>query len=270
VTLWAACVGGQDPAPTAAETGPEAEAAKRFQAYCKQTSATYEMRANSATGTKLSLILEPILRWSNPVGGRQAHGEVFLWTDDGRPGAVLSLYRWTGPDGAVHEHHEFCSLATGPLVTDGPGNRDWSPQEAGVRLIPVPGAPVPATSAVRRLSQMRELAERFTAEKTTREEMQARELRLLTQPVHRYSSERHAVLDGALFSLVEATDPEIFLLLEARPAQGLSQWHYAFARMNSIRLAASYQGQKVWEAPLLPWIQALNRSDQPYTAFSIR
>src|SRR5205823_5616890 len=110
-----------------------------------------------------------ILRWTNPLGGRRTHGEVFLWTDDGRPVAVLSVYQWTNPDGAVHEQHEFCSLAIGPLATRGPGGRNWSPAEAGVTLAPLPGAPAPAASQRKRLSQMRELAGRFSAKKTTRQ-----------------------------------------------------------------------------------------------------
>src|SRR5262245_24152187 len=115
------------PAVAPAPAGPEVEAAKKFQDYAQACAAAYDIKADSADGRKLTLGEAPNLRWTNPVGGRRAHGEVFLWTDDNRPAAALSLYQWTAPDGVIHEHHEFCSLATGPLVTDGPGNRDWSP-----------------------------------------------------------------------------------------------------------------------------------------------
>jgi hypothetical protein len=260
---------GQMPGGAEPKLQPEVEAAKKFQAYAKTNAATYEMRAGAPDGRTLTLCESPLLRWSNPLGGRQAHGEVFLWTDDGRPAAVLSLYQWTGPDGAVHEHHEFCSLATGPLTTDGPGNRDWSPRAPGVALQPLDGAPPPGDSPRQRLVQMRELAAGFTAEKTTRED-EKRALRLLPQPVLRYQSKLHDVADGALFAFVEATDPEVFLILEIRSAGGEPRWHYGLARMNSIRLAVSLGERLAWSVEMLPWSEALNRRDLPYTAFTIR
>jgi hypothetical protein len=263
----------QDEKKAADETS-EAQAAKKLQAYAKEAAAAYEIHVRAAgekgkgEGRRTLLRDEPILRWTNPVGGRRAHGEVFLWTDEGRPAAVLSLYQWTAPDGVIHEHHEFCSLATGAVATKGPGGRDWSPTEAGVTLLPVPEAPVPGASQRQRLSQMRELAGRFTAKKTTRNN-ETRALRLLPQPVHRFDSERGAT-DGALFAFVEATDPEAFLLLEVHTPGGKPQWHYAFARMTIVRIAASLGDKEVFLAEEIPWARTLNRKDQPYTAFTIK
>ncbi len=77
----------------------------------------------------------------------------------------------------------------------------------------------------------------------------------MSQPVLRYESKHHEVTDGALFALVEATDPEAFLVLEARPESGAVPWHYALARMTSLWLAAPYQGEQGWEADALLWNQ---------------
>jgi len=256
---------------THAQDSADADAAaKKFQAYAKESAAAYEMHAESAKGRKLVFRDESILRWTNPLGGRKAHGDVFLWTDEGRPAAVMSLYEYTTPDGVVHEHHEFCSLATTPLVGIGPSSRNWSPKEAGIQLVPLADAPDPAATPTRRLSQMRQLAGRFTGAKITREERAKRDLRVLPQPVIRYDSKHHAVLDGGLFALVEATDPEIFLVIEARPHDGKDQWHYALCRMNSLSLAASYQERQVWEAEELPWNEIVRRGDKPYMIFPIR
>jgi hypothetical protein len=54
---------------------------------------------------------------------------------------------------------------------------------------------------------------------------QRTELRLLSTPVYRYQ------VDGALFAFVcaVATDPEAFLLLEARKTDEGPRLHYAFA-----------------------------------------
>ena len=258
-------LGAQEPASEAA-----ADAAKQFQAYAKEAAGEYELRAAAADGRKLVLAPEPVLRWSNPLGGRKAHGDVFLWTDEGRPAAVLSIYEFTAPNGPVHEHHEFCSLATEKLVGDGPENRDWSPAEAGVTFARLADAPPPAASPTRRLSQIRELAERFSASKITREDQTKRGLRLLTKPVLRYESKQHAVTDGALFALVEATDPEIFLMIEARPHEDTLQWHYALARMNSLWLAAAYADREVWQADVLPWREILNRTEKTYMIFLVK
>lgn len=116
---------------------------------------------------------------------------------------------------------------------------------------------------------MRRFAEQLRADKTTREGV-TRELRLLPKPVYRYASDDPEVLDGALFAFVEATDPEVFLLIEARGRGAVgTQWHYAFARMNSVRLRAFRGDTMLWDAPELPWKEVFNRSDKPYTALRI-
>src|SRR5580765_7567330 len=48
--------------------------------------------------TELKLNPKPILRWTNPAAGRM-NGEIYLWTADGRPEAVMSLYKVWEPDG---------------------------------------------------------------------------------------------------------------------------------------------------------------------------
>jgi hypothetical protein len=193
---------------------------------------------------------------------------VFLWSDRGQPAAVLSLYQFTLSDGVVHEHHEFCSLSTEKLHFAAPQSRVWSPP-AGAKLEALRDAAAPAESARERLRQMRELAAEFTAEKTTRDEI-TRSLRLLPQPVYRYAPTRPEILDGALFAFVEATDPEVFLLLEARMVEKQREWHFAFARMNSLGLRAMRRDKTIWEAPVLPGNETFNRQDRPYTAFQVR
>jgi len=227
---------------------------------------------------RLVLRKESLLRWTNPVTANRAHGELFLWTDRGRPAAVVSMYEYTDPMGKVHEHHEWCSLALGPIQAS--GTREWAPQAAGVELKPIPGAPPPAETPARRLRQMRELAEGFTAEKTSRQ-METGTLRLLNQPAYRYEvgpddSAKAGDLrskpptDGALYAFVEATDPEVFLCIETQLLDGKPAWHFGLARMNSVRLAASYKGKQVWLAEALVARDTYNRKDLPYTALTIK
>ena len=259
-SFWSATCAGQVAEP--------ADAEKKFRAHAKEAAAAYEIRTESAAGQKLTLRPDSILSWTNPVPERQMHGDVFLWTDDGQPAAVLCLFEMT-ENGKVRECHELCSLAPGPLVTVATPSRDWSPKAGQVTMSPLLDAPPPAAMPRQRLSQMRELAARFTCEKTTRMG-DTRTLRQLTQPLERYASPTHDVTDGALFAFVEATDPEVFLLLEMRSAGGTPQWHYGLARMASVRMRATLAGKTVWEVETLPYDGFRNRPDQPYTTLFAR
>jgi hypothetical protein len=245
----------------------EAEAIRRFQAYAKETAARYELKTAGDAPRKLVQREESLLRWTNPLTANKAHGELFLWTDRGRPAAVVSMYEYTDAAGVIHEHHEWVSLSLVPLQATGP--REWSPSTAGVELKPVPDAPPPADTPIRRLRQMRDLGALFTADKTTRQN-ETRMLRLLSQPAYRYEAGDAEVLDGALFALVEATDPEVFLCLEARLVEGKPVWHYGLVRMNSVRVSASYQGKQVWIAEALAARDTYDRKDLPYTALRIK
>src|SRR5439155_21098489 len=118
-------------------------------------------------------------------------------------------------------------------------------------------------------AQMNEMAASCAAENTNLDN-ETRDMQLLSQRVLRNESTLHEVYDGALFAFVEATDPEIFFMLEVRSIHGEPQWHYGLARMNSIRLSASFDEKTIWTAEMLPWSEALNRADLSYTAFTIR
>ena len=75
-------------------------------------------------------------------------------------------------------------------------------------------------------------------------------LRLLPKPLTRYGKPGGPVEDGALFSFVLGTDPEVFLMLEARPGKAGFEWQYAFAPMTSYEVKGSWKGKEVWA---LPW-----------------
>jgi hypothetical protein len=112
---------------------------------------------------------------------------------------------------------------------------------------------------------VRALAADFSATKTDRKAL-SRPLRLLTQPVCHYES---TDTGGALFAFVEGTDPEVFLLIEARAGDKGLAWHYALARMNSIEFHVALRGREVWSAPVIPWSQARNPRE-PYALFIFR
>jgi hypothetical protein len=263
VTLLVSPCTGQVSTSTGKSDAANDASEKQFQAHALHEAKKYELRKGSTSGEKLKLWPEPISRWTNPVPEKQMRGEVFLWTDDDRPAAVLCLFEMT--DGNIaREYHEFTSLATGGLTTTGDSPQKWSPGIGQIKMAAVPDAPSPAVTPRLRLTQMRELARQFECEKTTRTG-DLRTLRLQSQPLTRYQSESNGVIDGALFAFVEATDPEVFLLIEMRDDKTASQWRYGFVRMASVGIRASRANQTAWEAEPLPYDGYRNRPDLPYT-----
>ena len=244
----------------------ESEQSAAFHKLALAAAASYEMELATEPATRLKLQEEPVLRWTNPVQSAGA-GEVYVWTDRGRPEAVVSIYRFVGASGKPGLHHEFHSLSESRLSARGDKERTWSPGQAGLAFKPVPDAAEPANSPTGRRRQMREIADQFQADKTDRQEVQ-RTLRLLTQPLYRYESSRDDVMDGALFAFVEGTDPEVLLLVEACKSGQRYEWQYALSRLNSVRLQAKYKDRSVWEEPAIEY-REYTRRDRPYSVFNI-
>jgi len=246
----------------AADEGQETAAARQFQSRASQVTSQYV--AKNHDGDALDRRQQPLLRWSNPLGGEQAHGEVYLWTDHGRPAAALSLYEIRRDGGEVVEHHEWALLGSRGVSFSGPVR--WEPKAGSIEWKPIPTAAAPAESPRARLSQMRSTAAEFAGEKTTRSG-ESRALRLLSQPLYHYDQDGKT---GGLFALVEATDPEMLLLLETGESNGRLGWNYSVMRMSNVRLALTHKGKAVWEAAQLPWSEAVDRPDLPYSAFRVR
>ncbi len=123
-----------------------------------------------------------------------------------------------------------------------------------MELKPIPGAPAPADSAAARLRQMRALAQEFTSRQTNRAGVD-RDMRLLAQPIYRYEDTKGDLIDGGLFVFVQGTDPEIFLLIEARrPRDGAPEWRFGATRMHGIDLRLYHRGRDGLEGPRDPLV----------------
>ncbi len=236
--------------------------AEEFRAFAKREATAYTMRLEGSD-RPLTLKAEPILKWSNPVIGT-IYGDVFVWTNEGRPEAVASIYRFYAP--ITHRANEFHSLALGKVSAERDGSAAWTPSRPGLELKPIKGAAAPADSAPLRLRQMRALAQEFTGRQTSREGVD-RDMRLLAQPIYRYENTKGDLIDGGLFVFVLGTDPEVFLLIEARRrADGAPEWRFGATRMNSVNLRLNHGGREIWNAPEIPWSQVWD-SREPYTVF---
>lgn len=239
-----------------------AATAKEFVSRC-------EFTAGEAGTTKLALHPEPILRWSNPTVGT-VFGEVFVWTDNGRPAVIASWYRWFSPDWG--RTLEVCSLTDSRMAGRIDDVRFWATEKPGLTLKPLMNAEAPVKTPSARLVQMRRLAGDFVAhlaDTRGNDSGVKRQLRMLTQPIFRYPapSEKSGYSDGAMFAFVEGTDPEAFLILEATKANDESKWQFGLVRMNGDAIRVTFRDTDVWSVPKIG--SPLNLSRDPYALFSL-
>jgi len=207
---------------------------------------------------------DPVLRYSNSereIGSLD--GATFLWLEGARPVAAVSYsIRRLNNDG----YRECTSFSPTPLVCRRGEQLVWSPKSGGLLAQKLAVAPAPAAGKVQRLTQMRELARRFTADCYHPRTEAATELRLLTQPLYRFADDQAGVQDGGLFAFVVSNDPELFLLLEAiRGADGgEAHWQYSLARMSSLKLAVRLDDKEIWTVPNYWQDPAEDRKTGPY------
>jgi hypothetical protein len=237
---------------------------EEFRAFAKAEAARYTCRLEGSD-RPLRFHPESVLSWTDPVVGG-VYGDVFIWTAEGRPEVVGSIYRFYAQD--PHRGDAFESLSLGKLSAEREGALVWTPARPGVEFKPIPGAPAPADSAAGRLRQMRALAKEFTSRQTTRAGVDSA-MRLLAQPIYRYEDTKGDLIDGGLFVFVNGGAPEIFLLIEARRARdGAPEWRFGATRMHGIDLRLYHGGSLIWRAPEIPWSQ-ITDPREPFWGFRV-
>ena len=220
-----------------AEKAVEKARHKRMRAFAQQ----FEVYVDSTSNKKARLLEQPIFRWSNPE--RDAiGGAVFLWTHEGRPHATIGI--WTYDDTARTDSYEVQSISERPFRTENPV-RPWSPRSAGIEFHELKNVSTPSKSTKLRLPQMRNLAKKHFSARLL-EGGASSKLRLLPTPAYRYDSYPADVVEGAMFSLAQGTDPEVFLILEARKQKGKLSWHYAFVSQTSQPAFGLLNDKELW------------------------
>ena len=223
----------------------ESESEKYHQAF-QQWARDYQIATPS--GRSLELREEPLLKWTNPVRNSE-NGTTFVWMDAGNPLAIGSFFTFFYNE--VRGRHEFHSLSQESLRAEFRDQLAWEPKEPGVKWAAISTAPPAAKSKPRRLLQMKRLAQEFKVRilpPPGQGKTADSDLRLLSQPLLRFESEKYGIIDGAIFSYVIATDPEALLLIRNRNSDDGAVWEYAFARFHYWALRASHQDQVVWDA----------------------
>jgi hypothetical protein len=194
----------------------------------------------------LKLVEQPLRFYTNPVRSNDQHGAIFLWTEEGRPAVIGSIWSALNLQNPAVRFvtHEWHSLLSDPDVSaTRDGQAVWTSGQAGIAWEPLSGAPLPAASKSARLVQMRAIARRYSATIQTQGES---ELRLMEQPLFRYAEGTADVVDGAIFDFAMTTDPELLLLVEARDTGGKRAWQIAFARFGNKAMTVKESDHTVW------------------------
>jgi hypothetical protein len=153
--------------------------------------------------------------------------------------------------------HEFQSMSSFPFrvkVDEANSAWEWQPDRAGITFETVENVEGANASAVLRLRQMRTIAERYfgATDPSRNNRPNPHELRLLTTPVYRYSSERQGIIDGAMFVYAQGTNPEVLALIELVKTASGEEWRRGFGPMSSYKLSMREGDKTVFEQPLQP------------------
>jgi hypothetical protein len=242
LAAFAAASTAQDVVP--AKKG-SSSAVSPWQAYFRRLASEYRMSA--ADSKALKLVEEPVLKWSQPVRGGQ-DGAIFVWLHDGRPAAIGAFFIWPNRDGRMGVSHELHALSN-EIQGDWREHIRWRPGKDPLEWRVMSDAKAPSEGKARQSIEARKLARRFAA--TSRNKAgETRELRLQPRPFFEYGAEtkKGHWQGGSLFSLVEGTDMEVILWLEARSEGDVLAWYYAFARMSDLELRVTLDDKEVWKA----------------------
>lgn len=259
ILLFVASAAAEDVSVTAEQNRAWADESARL---AMAEGKSYVLHLGAADGPRLDLADQPTLKWSNTLEAT-VHGSVLVWTKDGRPQAIASIYKFFTTKKEFSA--EFHSLAKEPLTALQGDSVVWQPAKAGIEFQPLTNISPPAKTPSQRLTQMRSIARDFAADVTIWSGTN-HNLRLLTQPLVRYGSGSGELVDGAIFAYARVTDPDVLLVLEAKAADDKEpHWEYAIARMHSGKLRVRYRDDEVWSADALapPYYQ----KNGPYTTF---
>ncbi|HJZ53992.1 MAG TPA: hypothetical protein VKE74_03500 [Gemmataceae bacterium] len=198
---------------------------------------------------KVKRIEKPLLYFGDPTRSNN-RGSVWGWGDRGRPLALLELHQ--RENDRAKWVYGICNTSGGKLRAKRGGAAWWQENDSAAELKDIPGAPAPAADAPQRARQLKQLAAKFTGHQFWDPNNSRFELRRLDRPLHTYRDEDAGLLEGALYTLANGTNPEIMVFVEARAnAKDGSKavWQYAVGRLADAELHLEYDGKEVFDAP---------------------
>jgi hypothetical protein len=199
--------------------------------------------------TKVKRIEKPLLFYDDPTRDND-RGSVWGWGEKGRPVALIEL--WQHVEDRTSWYFCLCNTSGGRVRASRGGAAWWRENESAAELKDVPNAPAPVADSAQRLRQAKQLSLKFRGHEFWDPNNTRYDLRRLDRPLHTYKDEDAGLLDGALYSPANGTNPEIMVFIEAHrdPKDATrSVWRFAVGRSAHAELHLEYEGKEVYEAP---------------------
>jgi hypothetical protein len=210
----------------------------------------------------VALLDRPLLAFGDSARSNE-NGTLWAFGKTGRPAAFLELYQ---PQDRGNWVHAVTLTGQQRAVMTTPVRTRWAPEKTQIEPALLPNAAAPHAREGTRTRQLKELARRFTAHEFWDPDNSRFQLRLLVQPVHRYSDAKAGLHDGAAFILAHGTNPEVILLIEAQGEKlEAARWNYSLARLGSAELHVELDGKEVWKRDRTPGV--VGKSSDPYWLF---
>ena len=197
----------------------------------------------------VEMVPHPLLTFGDATQGNEA-GTLWAWGTKGRPVAIMEQYRPI--ENESNWIHAWTITSPILLRFEEVAGQQWIPASSHFELKDVPDAPKVSLQPAVRLRQMKEISRRFEAHEFWDPDNSRFELRLLVQPVYRYSDESQSVIDAAVFVLAHDTNPEILVQLEAHGGSNDARWRVSFSRLGSAELHVLLDGKEFWTVPRTP------------------
>ena len=248
-------VAGDENAKSKPQAAQDAESAERLALMRLRAEHTQVFLVDGARRDKLAMRKEPVFRYADQPRGI-VDATLWVWGEPGRPVALQKVEYY--PPTPTSWTYCLASLSPDLISAEWRGGRRWTATKPGVEMHRWDDAPRASASKSGRARQTKELARRFSvrgSEGTNRQE----ELRLMTQPVYRYSDLEKGLEEGAIFGFGSGTNPNCLLLIElVGDEQSDTRWHYGFVGMSAESLRARLDDHEVWYFPLAARIGGLD------------
>jgi hypothetical protein len=204
----------------------------------------YELSGEKRLSARLAD--EPVLRYTDSTR-KQYDSTIWVWGTKGRPSAMVAVEYYPERPRNQKWLYEIASLSPSRIAVERGNELSWTAREPGLNLRVLAGAPLPAEKPAARLGQMKGLFARFAAHEGAVVEGRI-ELRPMARPLYRYRDEAAGVIDGAIFSFANGTNPEVLWVIEAQSDdQKNESWHFGFVQMTGAEVIAELDGKELWK-----------------------
>ncbi len=189
---------------------------------------------------------EPVLRYTDSTR-KQHDSTIWVWGTKGRPSAMMAVEYYPERPRDPKWLYEIASLSPSRIAVERGSELSWTAREPGLKLRVLAGAPLPAEKPAARLGQMKQLFSRFAAHEGAVVEGRI-ELRPMARPLFRYRDDAAGVIDGAVFSFANGTNPEVLWVIEAQSDDQTNEsWHFGFVQMTGAEVIAELDGKEIWK-----------------------